>query len=213
MKPDLRIIGDVHGKYSKYIYLALEAENSIQVGDLGFDYGLVRSELDSEKHRVLGGNHDNYEEDAEGRFVWQPKHFLGDFGTYSVAGYDFFFLRGGNSIDRAYRDEGLDWWPREQISYAEARTALELYESLKPEYVITHECPVGIIDFVSPGKTWDGEYIRPSMTAQLLQQMWELHKPKVWYFGHHHIDWKADVLGTTFQCLNELSYVDLPKRG
>lgn len=212
MKPILRLIGDVHGKYTKYIDLALEAENSIQLGDLGFDYGLVRSELDSKNHRVLGGNHDNYEEDVQGNFIWQPAHFLGDFGVHSVAGYDFFYLRGGNSIDKDYRDEGLDWWPKEEISYSDGLRALVFYEVLKPDYVITHECPISVIDFVSGGKLFDGLPIRPSMTANLLEQMWEIHKPKFWYFGHHHKDWQSDLSGTKFQCLNELSYVDLMEK-
>jgi hypothetical protein len=33
-----RIIGDVHGKYDKYAHVATQAEYSLQVGDMGFDY-------------------------------------------------------------------------------------------------------------------------------------------------------------------------------
>lgn len=210
--PALRLIGDVHGKYGGYICLAHEAKCSIQLGDMGFNYRRIADELDPVRHRILGGNHDNYEENAAGKFYFQPDHFLGDFGVHSVAGYDFFYVRGGNSIDKEYRKEGLDWWPREQITYRQATEALALYDSIRPDYVITHECPAGVIDFVSGGKTWNGRYIQPSMTANLLQQMFDSHKPKFWYFGHHHKDWEADLLGCKFQCLNELSYVDLPEK-
>ena len=37
-KPYLRIIGDVHGHYDRYVKLAKKARHSIQLGDLGFDY-------------------------------------------------------------------------------------------------------------------------------------------------------------------------------
>jgi hypothetical protein len=217
----LRFIGDVHGAYGKYIQLANEAENSIQLGDLGLDYGFVREELDSVHHRILGGNHDNYEDDQTGRFVFQPSNFLGDFGIHSVAGYDFFFIRGGYSIDKDDREIGLDWWPREELSWAECRNALKSYEEIKPDFVISHECPASIIQNIADYKAlrrgqkpggrqyFNGKELRPSRTANLLDSMWGLHQPKMWIFGHHHVDWKETLKGTNFQCLDIMSYLDL----
>lgn len=208
-----RIIGDVHGKITEYIALARQAKYSVQLGDLGFDYSLVRETLDPACHRVLGGNHDNYEADGEGKFIHQPPHFLGDYGSYTVPGIGkLFFVRGANSIDKRCRKEGVDWWPAEEMRYSKARKALQKYAEAKPDFMITHECPKRVLDYVSPGKTWWGQPIAPSMTANLLDQMLEIHQPKYWYFGHHHNDWSMQINGTNFCCLAELSYADLAER-
>ena len=54
-----------------------------------------------------------------------------------------FFVRGGNSIDKKYRTPKFDWWPEEELSFAEGTKALELYESLKPEIVSYLDIPEG----------------------------------------------------------------------
>lgn len=207
-KPYLRLIGDVHGKMKEYIPLAEQAENTIQLGDLGFSYNALTKFLDPVKHRVLGGNHDNYEV-VDDRFHNQPPHFLGDYGVHNVPGVgDFFFVRGGNSIDKAQRTEGYDWWPGEQISYAVAMKAIEEYTKIQPELMLSHECPTSIIDMLAGFKTWDGEPILPSMTANVLEQMFEQHKPLLWVFGHHHKAFDMVIEGTRFVCLPELACFD-----
>ena len=35
--------------------------------------------------------------------------------------------------------------------------------------------------------------------------MFDLHKPAVWIFGHHHQTISFEFQGTIFQCLTELS--------
>ena len=210
-RPFLRIIGDVHGKMEDYLVLADAAEYSVQVGDMGFEYHALTRFLEPDRHKVLGGNHDNYTF-HEGRFIMQTPHFLGDYGVHTIPGFgDFFYVRGGYSIDYMYRKEGESWWPMEQITYAQGMTALETYKEIKPEFVITHECPASIVELVSGVKTWDGVLIRPSMTANLLEAMFDAHQPKLWLFGHHHRDWFMNVRGTNFRCLRELGYVDLNK--
>lgn len=204
----LRIIGDVHGLYNEYIDLAKEAEYSIQLGDLGFDYQLVDKFLNPSFHRILGGNHDNYTEE-NGIFVMQPKHFLGDYGTYTVPKIgQFFYVRGGYSIDKAYRRENVDWWPAEQLSYTLALQALESYKKTRPRLMLTHECPSTILDVVAEKKMWDGALIRPSMTANLLASMLEVSQPSLWIFGHHHRYFDRMIGGTRFICLPELGYID-----
>ena len=206
----LRLIGDVHGKFDEYIATASQAEYSIQLGDLGFNYEPLKV-LDPSKHRVIGGNHDNYEwSDTEG-FIHQSDHFLGEYGVHNVPGVSqFFYLRGGRSIDRKKRVEGRSWWPKEEISYAEGMKALEKYKEIKSEVVLSHECPSSIIDMLAGTKTWDGVPIRPSMTAELLQNFYEAHQPKLWVFGHHHL-WFDQILetGTRFICLPELAFLDI----
>lgn len=212
-KPWLRFIGDVHGKQSEYTGIANKATYSIQLGDIGFNYDWIQKHLPSDTHKILGGNHDNYTV-VDGKFVEQTPHFLGDFGIYTVPEFgDIFYVRGGNSIDKKYRKEGVNWWPLEEITYSQASQALALYEQVKPNFVITHECPTNLLDYVGMSKeealNWG---IKPSMTANLLQSMFELHQPEWWLFGHHHRDWEMTINGTKFRCLNELSYMDFDKR-
>jgi predicted phosphodiesterase len=41
-------------------------------------------------------------------------------------------------------------------------------------------------------------------TSSLAQQMYTIHKPDLWIFGHHHKSFDETIGGTRFICLNEL---------
>ena len=208
-KPNLRLIGDAHGKLGQYIGLARDADFSIQLGDLGFDYSLLNDDFSPEFHRVLAGNHDNYES-VDGVFVNQTPHFLGDFGLLQVPGVgEVFFVRGGRSIDYRHRTLGLDYWPEEELSHVRANEALELYRSARPDFVVSHECPRSVIRHVSSLDHFDGAPLVPSFTANLLQEMLDAHRPSVWYFGHWHKRWMRTINGTEFNCLDELECCDI----
>ncbi len=208
----MRFCGDVHGRHSDYLKLAQEAEYTIQVGDLGFEYYFLDN-LDPEKHKVLAGNHDNYHKWNTQKFIYmQTGHWLGDFGIFEVPDFGpIFFARGGFSIDWRYRKEGRDWWPDEEMSYEMMGKAVELYTEIKPDFVVSHECPGSIIDPIFGEKTWDGELLKPSMTAKMLDAMWEIHRPKTWVFGHHHRPADIELNNTRFVCLPELGVLDFDK--
>ena len=203
----IRFIGDVHGDIPEYVKIANEAEYSIQVGDLGFDYSGMN--LDPNKHFVVAGNHDNYETDEDGKFINQPSNFLGDYGLKEIPGLgDVFFLRGGYSIDQADRTPKYNYWREEELSYQKMYEAIGFYQIHKPNFVVTHECPVEVIDRVSTTKIWNGEPVKPSTTAKLLQVLFDIHKPKFWIFGHYHNSFDVVVKGTRFICLPILGYKD-----
>lgn len=219
-EPTLRFIGDVHGYMTEYIAIAQKAPQdlevaSIQVGDVGFyqDYKALKA-LDNYQHRILAGNHDDYTTNQFGGFANQTPHFLGNFGIYSVPGWgEFFYVRGGASIDYAQRTPGIDWWYDEQLGFRQLSNAVLTYQKLQPEFVVSHECPSSIIPFISKRTHWDGKPIVPSSTADALQAMLEHRPPKVWVFGHHHVDFDRCIDGTKFICLAELSYVDMTNGG
>ncbi len=199
----LRIIGDVHCDLATYMFCAEQVKYSIQVGDLAFNYTLLGG-LDSDHHKFIGGNHDHYPSILDGSI----SHALGDFGTHTIPGWkrrEFFYVRGGYSIDRLSRKEGTDWFPEEQLNMVQCYDALYAYKRTKPKTMITHECPVEIIQFVG-NPEWN---VVPSRTAQLLQGMLEEHQPELWIFGHHHRKWSASVNGTTFICLPVMGYIDI----
>lgn len=203
----IRVVGDVHGKTEQYLKIAKGTSYSLQIGDMGFNY-LHLNELDPNHHFVLAGNHDNFEKYND-KFVHQTKHFLGDFGVKTINNFEFFFVRGGYSIDWMYRKEGRDWWKDEELSYRKMEECLDMYSVVQPQTVISHECPSSICDLISGVKYWDGELIKPSNTAKLLQSMFEIHQPKLWIFGHHHKSWKRTIEGTNFICLSELEHLDI----
>ena len=213
MSSHLRLVGDVHGNIASYISLVKEIPYSIQLGDLGFKYKPWIYDLSADQHKVLAGNHDNYDLE-DGIFANQTEHFLGDYGVHTVPDIgNLFFIRGGNSIDRYNRIAGLSWWPDEELSYEKCQKALDLYSKLKPDMVISHECPESVIKYVSGLNHWNGKPIPPSVTSMVLQYMFEKHQPKLWFFGHHHKSWTMMIDGTQFRCLNELEVYDIPKGG
>lgn len=206
----LRVIGDVHGKFKPYRNIIRDVPFSIQAGDMGVGFrGYRHGELVhltnppydamSEGHHLfIRGNHDNPEVCKRQRY-WIPDGTVVD---------GIFCLGGAVSIDRAYRTEGLDWWPDEELSYAELERMIDEYAAIKPEVVITHDCPSSIANEILAAfnmrKIEDG-----SRTRVALEQMLAAHQPREWYFGHWHVSLSFVRGRTKFQCLNELEYVDV----
>lgn len=194
----LTIIGDVHGKHFEYLHTIKGKEASVQVGDFGFDYSVLNG-VDAKSHNFIGGNHDNYD-----KAINYP-HYLGDFGTATVGDVSFFFVRGELSVDKHLRTPGVSWWSQEELGMGQAYAAIDMYLEVKPDIVISHGCPADILPFfvTNPAK------INPSRTAQMLDSMWLNHRPKRWFFGHHHKSETLTVGSCVFRCLDELETVDI----
>lgn len=209
----LRMIGDIHHEKKAYLNYAKEAEYSIQLGDFSMDdwQFMTQAGLDPTRHVFIGGNHDNYDN------IDMSPHCLGDFGVYNIPEFgDIFFVRGGWSIDwRARHDHDRvrrgvlvkkNWWHEEELTMQQCEEALELYKQTKPEVVISHECPMNIVPFVSdPSVTrqfgYDQRVIR-TRTNQLLQAMTEAHRPKLHVFGHYHKPFYLFVNAATFEIMD-----------
>lgn len=198
-----KIIGDPHGKLTPYFALVNQAEkygeNTLTVGDNGFEteWRIGESflrQLDGgfDRHKWLGGNHDIYPN--------YPKfsQALPDFGEWN----GLFFIRGANSIDRASRIEGVDWFRDEQLSYAQMLECLDCYEQTKPNWVITHDCPQSV------RKSCFG-FDEKDVTSSFLEELFQIHQPKIWIFGHYHISTLYCQNNTSFICLNELQTLNL----
>jgi hypothetical protein len=192
----ITLIGDVHGKYDRYHKIIRQTDRypyTLQIGDFGFKYDTLNN-VDPEKHKILGGNHDNY-----AALPGMP-HYLGDYGHSSLNGMKFFFYRGAYSIDRQYRTIGIDWWENEEVEIESFMKARELYREVKPDLVISHDCPEGISPYLLD--PWSKIY--QNKTGWALQELFNIHQPKLWRFGHYHKKWSMDVNGTNFKCLDEL---------
>jgi len=197
-------IGDVHGKYQQYKTLIKSAPNTIQIGDMGIGFRRwPHGEFSSNPPydtmvetgaRFIRGNHDNPNVCAH-HTQWIPD------GTYD----DGVMLIGGAfSIDHMYRVEDFSWWKNEELSYEQFEILMALYNSHKPTVMVTHDCPLSIIPMMHSHPFKDN-----SRTQVALQKLLDIHKPKLWVYGHHHKSFDVVIEGTRFVCLAELEMKDL----
>ena len=199
----ITLIGDVHGKYDRYHKIIRQIEKhpyTLQIGDFGFRLDTLKN-VDSTKHLIVGGNHDNYD------ICWNYPHFLGDYGYTSLNKVEFFYYRGACSIDRQYRTVGIDWWENEQVSIDQFMKARELYRTIKPKIVITHDCPQNIASMMLE----PGQRVYENMTGWALQELLNIHQPNYWFFGHWHQSRTMQYGNTKFICLDELETYELTK--
>lgn len=200
----IRIIGDIHGNYTYYKHVIYFAEYSVQVGDFGFEdaWGrLMNDKIDPNKHKIVCGNHDNFDFIRENHIP----NALDGFGVTTIGDLEFFYVKGSRSIDQQWRIPGISWWEAEELTYSESVDALNLYEKVKPEVMITHGVPGDAFSTLFPLKT-----LYPSTTTQVLSDMLMIHNPKLWIFGDMHPSrtfmWR--VANTQFICLRIDDYIE-----
>lgn len=190
-------IGDVHGYIDKYYKIVRKADYSVQVGDFGFyrQWEWLKNNISAEHHKVVCGNHDLPPSENN------APHCLGDYGHVTHGDLPFFFVRGALSIDASHRTEGVDWFADEQLNYLDLSDAIAEYERVRPDVVVTHEAPA-YLKIMLCGQAYD-------QTSIALDQMWNIHKPKVWIHGHHHKSARYKLLNTQFISLGELEVFKL----
>lgn len=195
----IRLVGDVHSDTKCILRMAEEADKydlTIFLGDVDFGFGIeeIFKVVDSDRVKVLFGNHDNYE------VLSQFEHNLGRFGILSDR---VFFVGGAFSIDYESRTFGYDMWIDEQLSMLECNACLDLYEKFEGDIVISHDCPSICFERLK------AKMREPTMTTRLLDYMMDIRAPREWYFGHHHKTWRSRVGETVFHCLNRCETVRL----
>ncbi len=218
------IIGDVHGKTSRYHDIVKGADRSIQVGDFGFEHEhrWHLANIDPEKHKVVFGNHDFYP-------LVNAPHSLGDF---AVLDGGIMTIRGAKTLDKSgmkdvlimkkdgtpqldddgnvmmrkefyRRTEGVDIFEfDEQLSRQRSYDVLDAFIHNKPSVVITHDCPTVVRQEIMD--RLERPILNKTSTDQLLQGCFQQHQPKLWLFGHYHVNLQIDMEGTRFVCLAEL---------
>jgi len=194
-------IGDVHGKFNEYSSLLFHMcdkghvkEDSIQVGDMGvgFPQGhgrLSKPKCTNERHRFIRGNHDN---PAMCKTI---DGFIPD-GTIQNG---HMFVGGADSIDKAYRVHGVNWWPDEECSIVELSELRLRYTIEEPRIMVTHDCPQFVAEKLFKIPNYD-----TSRTRQAFNSMFEAYQPEFWIFGHWHQSKRFKADGTQFICLGEL---------
>jgi len=198
----LIVIGDIHGKVDRYLKLLARhrGEPSVQLGDFGIGFpGDEPIPPLPGNAWFLRGNHDNPEA------ARSHGNYLGDYGSRTIDGSRIFYLSGAWSCDQWHRTEGVNWWRDEELRVAELQAAVDLYEKLKPEIVLTHDGPDEAVRSLLAGQAAHKELTRTS-TGNALNAMLEAHRPRKWIFGHWHTRFRRRIGGTEFRCLPELGW-------
>lgn len=201
-------IGDVHGHFEAFNILLerFPEEICIQVGDLGVGFPKKKDPFIPKNTFFIRGNHDSPQ------VARTYANYLGDFGYKIIDDKKVFYVSGAWSIDANKRTEGIDFWSDEELTIAQLQNAIDLYEEIKPDIVVTHDCPTEVGEALLNRYHIPGTNPRPkykTRTDQALQAMFEIYQPKHWIFGHYHTDWTQIINGTEFNCLNELSWCKL----
>lgn len=178
---------------------------SFQVGDMGIGFPEKKTPYIKDKktwfppidenHKFLRGNHD------DPAMCSEHPNCVDDFGYFSTP--DIFYVSGGYSVDFMDRTPNIDLWENEELEEYQFEQAMELYKKEKPRIMVSHEGPIVVkYDVVTnPIKK-----VIITRTERHLQEMFEVHQPEFWIFGHHHIRKNVWVQGTQFVALRELIF-------
>lgn len=207
----ITFIGDIHGDIDFYLAVANNSVNSIQVGDFGYKKPLTTlaySGLNPENHKVVLGNHDDYD------YAPQVPHALDLFGMSEVGGRTFFYIRGGISLNRAYllmqemSNGPKEYWSQEELTFSDMLAALDLYKFAKPDIVVSH-VPCGMVVQKIADSIGDSTLDKYKFhkgfrenTALLGDEMLKYHRPKLWVSGHMHFPFDEVIDKTRFVSLD-----------
>lgn len=200
-------LGDVHGEWSKMDRVIHAAHNRhpeiariFQVGDLGEGFQNIPKYIPSHQINVkpivaIDGNHEHFDK-LEANQGWNNENleYLGRGQTRFIEGKNILGFGGTWSIDKHLRTQGVDWFPQEEPTQRQFWDFVDVGE-FGQDIVISH-------DFA---EEFQMREIYPAIpghrsTRVLLQQVWELVRPKFWFFGHYHDFAQGEYCGTKWYC-------------
>lgn len=214
------IVGDVHTKFLHLNNLIARNKPDIVIvcGELGiWGSGMLKAvHTGDSKIYACDGNHDNHEllkllrRRTEGVrkpiSVSEGIYYIPRGTIASIKGLNTLFIGGAESIDKQYRTQGHDWFPEESITAEDINSIPDG----RIDMVISHTAPTFVVEQMDieilPIHSKDGRYNAPS--SVYLDYVFDLYKPKLWYFGHWHVARDLNIEGCAFHCMN-----DVPKDG
>lgn len=213
----LLILGDTHGCWADLNIVIARALRKhpditgfIQVGDWGYAFPgtkpfefmdiYMEDELLALARSIpfywLDGNHENFDVLEKDQGAWQPGiKYMPRGSTLDFDGTAAMFFGGAASHDRAYRIEGLSWWPQEFITYKQTMDALEHKGQI--DVLFSHEHPAS---FPYSDKRYGPDDIFGIAEKNALEAIREKFKPKWSFFGHHHAFSRGETNGTKWAC-------------
>jgi len=189
---DILVLGDVHAQPQDIKRQLTISKNMgydpkaiIQLGDLGMWKDVIKKfpHLDLPFYFILG-NHEDYH--AELIMQGLPDcyiHLKPDEPT-DICGLKAVGIGRSNYIDTYNTPPGTT------IRYEEVTKCIK--KRPKIDMMITHDCPSDIgmrSNFFGP---WE------DVGSEILEELFMDLKPKLWLFGHHHIDYTSYVDGCHF---------------
>jgi Icc-related predicted phosphoesterase len=204
----LMFLGDMHGEFGSIAKCIKRIEQrefplpdaAVQVGDFGV-YGGVLSTYKKGISRFnipvyfIHGNHDHDEWDTVegGKYQGIDNLYYISSGTIiEIAGKKILGIGGAKPVDFS-------------IGYDITDEAIErALQEDKPDIIISHECPKQI------GMKGSPVFNNPDLDLyggdERLTEVWEHHKPELWFYGHYHVWYEAAIENTKFVCLPEAKY-------
>lgn len=202
------VVGDVHGEFHlfkrKMNKLIQEGDSAIiQVGDFGLwpRKQNVWHQAVKLVHNVpvifIDGNHEHFPSIREKKYEnWSGLHYAPRGSVLQINGYRVGFLGGGDSVDKAWRTPGKDWFEEERVTLEDVAT---LVDNVKKwgyiDILVTHSPPTHVLKvaLTHPSKVGfpvDEKWV--DISAQMVEQAWEeLGQPRL-VCGHIH---KSITLG------------------
>jgi len=194
------LLSDLHGKFKQYNDIVNSTEYPtivLGIEGLGFNDRLDAEFKPNKKDKFFRGNHSD-----PAKCKAHP-NYMGDYGYDEKTG--IFHIAGAYSIDKAWRTPMINWWPDEQIPRSEWNNIKKLYKETKPNIMLSHTLPYSMITPIFEG------HFKPMQddTTMLLDMLLEIHKPKLYVFGHMHRSAQKKINGTQWVSLDELETLEI----
>jgi Icc-related predicted phosphoesterase len=209
------VTGDVHGQWGRLNTFVNDHRPDVLIccGDFGYfprwgpEHSLKNIKTHDTKIYWCPGNHEDWEhlEENYGRRGLEPVEikkniFYCPIGSrLEVEEKSILFAGGADSIDRAYRTMGHDWFPQELLNIDDIDFIIN--NSKRTDIVISHTCP-SLFDMSKTGRydKWNDP------TRKALDIILEQLNPSLWFFGHWHFYLWGRFGRTYWTCLNECPY-------
>lgn len=209
--PPITFIGDLHSNLKFASIVNRASSPTIQVGDFEMyqRYDLWDQLLANKLH-FIDGNHENFPGfNRHGTEIQQLSASVFYIPRGFVSG-NVMFYGGADSIDRAFRTPGHNWYAEEAILTEEIDRFNAVANDRKIDVVVSHTCPwnAAVNHLIPPGGV---KFNTPSEKV-LECGIFEKYRPKLWIFGHWHMSKSFEWQGCKFICLNEAEAqtIDVP---
>jgi len=224
----LILLGDVHGhwKFAKHVCKQLltpshDIATFIQLGDFGWksDYEnflkTLPNNCDLNNVKILPGNHDDYDYLENNTDI--KDHILSPFGVLRFK-EQVFYVSGAKSEQDDIEGK-LKWqakrkkkayWEQEEISESHHQEIITMWESLKPQIMLSHCGPNSIGTKICDSLGIKGR-LQDTQTGALFDKLLTIHEPQYWYMGHYHASRYLKEGKCTFRVLgvNEYCFHDI----
>jgi predicted phosphodiesterase len=208
------IVGDIHGEFDHFwhdIEKAIDIHGIpdaiIQVGDFGYYTTEMLHWKNPTKIPVyfVDGNHEefSYLPPTNGEIVEvRPELWYVPRGTVlELWGKKFAFCGGGESVDKAWRKEGISWFAEERVTDEDIQRTIKNSLGQKIDYLITHVPPISVIHTHFPKidkNYWGLPDDWKDVSAMKIQALWDgMGNPNI-IFGHMH----SSIKGPNYQLLD-----------